>query len=160
MMRRILVSGPRYVTAGPTTYKLVRTSPQRRMINVTHMVAVTQVGTDATITVPSSGPLSALRAVALNADGKAVYSHSMSLATASVVGVTTTSTSSEDQSITIQTAGGLTNDSWSFVPGADVFVGLSGQLVQSLPVGSFIACVGVALSPTKLLINIVTPLEL
>lgn len=58
-------------------------------------------------------------------------------------------------------SGVVENLLWTFVPGNRVFVGNNGQAVQILPIDAiFQQVVGTALSPTKLLINIMAPILL
>lgn len=55
--------------------------------------------------------------------------------------------------VEIQTAGVLVEPGWNFLPG-DVWLGASGQLTQVVPASGNLVCVGSAVSPTALQIDI------
>lgn len=102
--------------------------------------------------------LSGHRAV-LSENGQALYADSLSPAHAGrVVGVTT-GAASQGTDVQVQSAGELQDDSFAFLPGA-IWLGPNGALTQIVPAQGFAQQLGVALSPTRLLIELGAPILL
>jgi hypothetical protein len=53
----------------------------------------------------------------------------------------------------------MTNTSWTWIPNKPVFLGINGTLTQSLIGVLFVQQVGVALTPTKIVIRISQPIK-
>ena len=73
-------------------------------------------------------------------------------------GLTLTATSDAGQ-VTVQRTGAVDDLAWSWVPGR-VHLGADGALTQSPPSTGFDVLVGVAVSPTRLILNFQDPIEL
>jgi hypothetical protein len=103
--------------------------------------------------------LSGHRVLVLNSLGQAEYASADSLADAvRLAGVSLTAASS-GASITVQSAGLVEHSGWTFTPGALVYLGLAGALVESLPPGAvFSQVIGRALSATRLLVQLQPPI--
>ena len=76
---------------------------------------------------------------------------------AEVLGITTTATGASGETVFVQTAGELSDSSFSFLPGP-VFVGANGSLTQNPPTTGAVLQVGVAVTLTSLLIRIQQPI--
>lgn len=61
--------------------------------------------------------------------------------------------------VTVQSAGPVDDGSWNWTPGR-VYLGANGALTQSPPVDGFDVLIGVAVSATRLLLNLQDPIEL
>lgn len=64
------------------------------------------------------------------------------------------------QNLRVITSGPFSKASYNFVPGEPVFIGLEGVLTQVVPTSGFEQQVGVAVTPTKILIDIEPALDL
>ena len=76
-----------------------------------------------------------------------------------MLGITTGAAAAGD-AINVQASGEMTEVSWNWTPGLPVFLGTNGLLTQTPPVSGFQLVLGVAISPTKLAINIKQPIVL
>ena len=112
-----------------------------------------------TVTVGAT-PISGHCAVALDAGGLLVYADCTNAEhIGAVQGVVGNAYSPGDLAV-VQTDFELVHTGWSFSPGA-VFVGVSGALVQALPVGAvFAQVIGYALAPTRIRIDVQPPIVL
>ena len=112
-----------------------------------------------TVTVGAT-PISGHTAVALDAGGLLVYADCTNPAhIGAVQGVVGNAYSPGDLAV-VQTDFELVHTGWSFSPGA-VFVGVSGALVQALPVGAvFAQVIGYALAPTRIRVDVQPPIVL
>lgn len=61
--------------------------------------------------------------------------------------------------ITAQTQGNYDNPNMNLTPGLPVYLGLNGGMTQAVNVGSILRQIGVALLPTRMLIQIGTPIQ-
>lgn len=73
-------------------------------------------------------------------------------------GLTLTATGSAGM-VNVQRSGTVDDSSWSWTPGR-VYLGANGTLTQTPPVDGFSVLVGVAVSPTRLILNVQDPIEL
>ena len=106
-------------------------------------------------------PLGGHRAIALDATGQAVYASSDSAGLPLRVAGISLGAAAAGDPVTVQAAGLVEHAGWAFVPDQAVFVGLEGQLVQTLPPGALVAQVlGLALSPTRVLLALQPPIVL
>ncbi len=102
--------------------------------------------------------ISALKAVKLLPSGKVGLANSDTLIDASsFYGITVTSTSLPNQTIQVKTQGLLEDSSFNFITNQFVFIDSNGQLTQNQN-SSIIMAIGYAISPTKILIKIQTPI--
>lgn len=94
-------------------------------------------------------------AVAYDASGRLVLASADNAGHALRVAGITTGAAVASAAATVQRNDVLEHAGWAWTPGAPVFLGLAGQLVQSVPPGAVFAQVlGHALTPTRLLINL------
>ena len=119
-------------------------------------------GTDggATLVTVGATPISGHTAVALDSGGLLVYADCTNAAhIGAVQGVVASACSPGDRAV-VQTDFSLVHAGWSFSPGP-VFVGVSGALVQALPVGAvFAQVIGYALAPNLIRIDVQPPIVL
>ena len=76
-----------------------------------------------------------------------------------LLGVTVSATVA-GQPINVQRMGHIDDDAWQLQPGKRVFLGRQGRLTQEPPQGGYDVLIGMAISPTRLLLNIQDPIEL
>ncbi len=114
----------------------------------------------ATLVTVGATPLSGHTAVAMDADGLLIYTDCTNLAhLGAVLGVVANAYSPGDLAA-VQTDFDLTHAGWAFATGP-VFVGATGALVQTLPMGAvFAQVVGYALAPTRIRIDVQPPIVL
>lgn len=112
------------------------------------------------LTYLADGPLSGHRVVRPTTAGAVGYASSaIAMDANSALGITVGAALS-GASIDVQAAGEMTEASWSWLPGLPVFLGLNGLLTQVPPSSGFQLVVGVAVTATKLAINIKQPIVL
>jgi hypothetical protein len=114
----------------------------------------------ATTVMVGAAPISGHTAVALDSGGLLVYADCTNPAhIGAVQGVVGNAYSPGDLAV-VQTDFELVHAGWSFAPGP-VFVGASGALVQTPPMGAvFAQVVGYALAPTRIRIDVQPPIVL
>jgi len=120
---------------------------------------VTVATTDAVIITMVAGEnINAYQAVAVHADGFAYKADAANTADADrVVGIAITS-ATLGNSLEVQQVGEIDNNGFLFVPGAWVYLGTGGALVQTPNAGAFELPLGVALSASKLEAQIGLPI--
>lgn len=72
----------------------------------------------------------------------------------------TVSAAAGGQPINVQRMGYIDDAAWQLLPGKRVFLGRQGRLTQEPPQGGYDVLIGMAISPTRLLLNIQDPIEL
>lgn len=77
----------------------------------------------------------------------------------SLLGVTLTAADA-GQPVNVQRAGVIDDAGWSWTPGQRVYLGQGGALVQQPPEAGFDVLIGMALTATRLLLNLQDPIEL
>ena len=114
----------------------------------------------ATTVMVGAAPISGHTAVALDSGGLLIYADCTNLAhLGAVLGVVANAYSPGDLAV-VQTDFDLTHAGWAFATGP-VFVGATGALVQTLPMGAvFAQVVGYALAPTRIRIDVQPPIVL
>ena len=114
----------------------------------------------ATFVTVGAAPVSGHTAVALGADGLLIYADCTNPAhIGAVQGVIANAYGAGDLAV-VQTDFDLTHAGWTFATGP-VFVGATGALVQTLPMGAvFAQVVGYALAPTRIRIDVQPPIVL
>lgn len=100
------------------------------------------------------------RAVVLDASEQAVYADKDTLTDRDKVIGITTGASIMGATAQIQTAGELTEPSWSWTAGDTIYLGTNGLLSNAAPVTGFVLKIGFAISPTKIFISIKQPIIL
>lgn len=108
-------------------------------------------GSNTSLSLIADVNLSGHRAIALTAEGKAIYADHTLSHSAVVIGITT-GAAMAGATATVQTSGKLTEPSWNWVPGI-VYVGTSGGLTQTAPTVGFVMAIGTALSATEIFIQ-------
>jgi hypothetical protein len=115
-------------------------------------------GVGAATTVPAAQSLGGHRAVVVDAFEKADYADANNLAHFGRVAGITTAASATGEPVIVQASGPITEGSWSWIPNADVWVASNGLLTQTLPAGAaFLQRIGVAISATRLWLNLSEP---
>lgn len=114
----------------------------------------------ATVVTVGATPLSGHTAVAMDADGLLIYADCTNPAhIGAVQGVIANAYGAGDLAV-VQTDFDLAHAGWTFATGP-VFVGATGALVQTLPMGAvFAQVVGYALAPTRIRIDVQPPIVL
>ena len=114
----------------------------------------------ATTVMVGAAPISGHTAVALDSGGLLIYADCTNLAhLGAVLGVVANAYSPGDLAV-VQTDFDLAHAGWTFATGP-VFVGATGALVQTLPMGAvFAQVVGYALAPTRIRIDVQPPIVL
>lgn len=107
---------------------------------------------------PAAENLSGHRAIGGSSDGVSTRSASDLSTLGQVVGVTLGS-AVRGQEVQFQTSGEIVEPSWSWMPGR-VWLGENGLLTQTLPVQGYLQQIGTSNGPTKLVVNIGTPIQL
>lgn len=75
-----------------------------------------------------------------------------------VVGIAVTSAADAGEEVQIVGFGEIEDPSWSWTPSRNVFLGLDGRLTQTLdPSWAFVRVVGVAATPTKMVVGLRPP---
>lgn len=125
-------------------------------VDVVESVVEVQVGADGfasygviqqTITLNAASILSALKAIAIDGTGLAIYADSVTAPHA--VGISTTA----GTTINVQISGTVTDALWSWTPGQMLYVGTAGTLTSSAPTGgAYVLPVARALTATTVLI--------
>lgn len=72
----------------------------------------------------------------------------------------TVSAAEGGQPIHVQRMGHIDDNAWQLQPGRRVFLGKQGRLTQEAPQVGYDVLIGMAISPTRLLLNIQDPIEL
>lgn len=114
----------------------------------------------ATVVTVGATPLSGHTAVAMDADGLLIYADCTNPAhIGAVQGVIANAYGAGDLAV-VQTDFDLAHAGWTFATGP-VFVGATGALVQTLPMGAvFAQVVGYALAPARIRIDVQPPIVL
>jgi hypothetical protein len=105
----------------------------------------------ATFEVNTVQTLSANMVIAMQG-GLPTLADSSTLADAGAVAGVSTGSATAGNPITIQFAGALTYNGWTWGNGF-VFLGTQGGLTQTPPVNGFVQIIGIAISPTTLLVQ-------
>lgn len=100
------------------------------------------------------------RAVVLDAAGQAFYADRLTPSHFGRLAGITTGAAVLGASVTLAMSGVVIEPSWSWTPNAPVFLGSTGLLTQTLPIGGFLQVVGMALNATTLFVNPREPLAI
>lgn len=104
------------------------------------------------VALDASGAISGHRAIISNGTNARYPDISVSTDGDLILGVSTNSASS-GQTVSVRTSGEITEPSWNWNPGP-VFAGDQGVLSQSVPSGAWIRQIGIAVAPTKLIVDL------
>lgn len=112
------------------------------------------------VTFRASGAIGGHRAVRSMFAQRAQYAdHNDVPSASSVLGITLHAAEDGDQ-INVAASGEIVEPSWAWVIDAPIFVGVAGVLTQTPPPTGFLLVVGVATSPTSMLVSIKQPIIL
>jgi len=98
------------------------------------------------------GPISGHRAIVSTGNGARYPSTSVSADGDLIVGISTNAADDGDEVI-VRTNGEIVEPSWNWTPGP-IFAGNNGVLTQTPPSGAWIRQVGVAVAPTKVVVDL------
>lgn len=102
--------------------------------------------------------ISALRAITTDGSGKAIYATNATASGSVVIGISRTS-GNTGANINIQTAGTLTDASWSWSKGL-IWLGTNGALTQTVPTnGAYIVPIAKAITATTIIIDVDTSIQ-
>lgn len=94
------------------------------------------------------------RVVLLNASGQVIYADNDDVSHADRVEGITTGAVAAGSGVTIRTAGEMTEPSWSWTPGARLFLSGAGFLSEVPPATGFVQQIAHAVTATKIIIRI------
>ena len=126
---------------------LARVQQRRITAKIGGYVAISG-GVVSTLSLSALSPLSALRAIAVDASGNAVYADPATSPRA--VGISTTA----GTTVSVQYAGELTDALWTWTPDGVIYVSANGALTQTAPTSGTIQPIARALTATRILITI------
>lgn len=112
------------------------------------------------LTYPALGPISGHRAVHLTPESTVIYADGGSVGTAfSVLGISMNAAASGDP-VNVQFMGEMIEPSWNWEVSRPIFCGVDGVLTQTQPSEGFSLVIGVAISPTKIIVGVKSPIIL
>lgn len=111
-------------------------------------------GTVVTVTCTAGASLGGRRVVLLDAAGKAQYADKDTTAHAGRVLGLTTAAAALDESISVQVAGLLTENTWAWDTDTPVYLSTNGLLTQTAPTSGMIQIIGQPLSATTINVDI------
>lgn len=103
--------------------------------------------------------VSALRVVRSDSAGNLVLARWPEVESTAVLGIATNAASS-GADVSVQHSGEIEDSSWTWTPGAPVFLGVNGTLTQVVPTTDFLLVMGEAVSATRLVVRIQAPVFL
>lgn len=116
-------------------------------------------GGASTLTLTAPGAIGGHRAVVPNGDGTLAYADSQNPAHfGKVVGFTLNAGSVGDP-VSVAVSGEVTEPSWAWVPG-EVYLGSNGLLTQTAPTTGFVQVMGIATTPTRMVVGLRAPILL
>lgn len=115
-------------------------------------VAPESIGTPSYVEMTAAMPLSGQRVIAAGPDGKAVYADSADATLANCVVGVSVGAADADTIVRVQVSNEMVEPGWSWTPGA-VYVGTDGVPTQVVPTAGFSMVIGVATTPSTLVIN-------
>jgi hypothetical protein len=158
----------------PTEHLLLELAPGDMMLEQVETLVLLEVGIQGPpgppgIPGPAAGQalqrtaaetLSALRVVYELTDGRVALADAVIDAHVFVLLGVTLTAADMGQPVIVQRAGQMDDTGWTWVPGQRVYLGQGGALVQQPPAAGFDVLIGVALSATRLLLNLQDPIQL
>lgn len=112
------------------------------------------------LTYMADGGIGGHRAVRATTPGKVGYVDPDDPAQAHAVIGLTMGAASDGSPVNVQFGGEMTEPSWAWIANLPIFVGATGVPTQTAPALGFHAPIGVAISPTAMVIQIKTPVVL
>lgn len=110
-----------------------------------------------TITLTAEEAIGGNRAVAVNEEGQAIYSDKD--VSPECVGISS-GAADVGGGVTVQLSGEMSDPSWSFIPGLQIYLGTEGLLTQEATANGHLVALGRAISGNKIIINIEQPITL
>lgn len=111
-----------------------------------------------TITMLADGAISGHRLVKTTTSGKVGYASSVDMASANTILGMTLNAAADGDTLTVIQSGKVIEPSWTFTPDTHLFCGVDGTLTQTQPATGFSLVVGIAISPTEVLLGIKQPI--
>lgn len=112
------------------------------------------------LTYVADGALGGHRVVVPTTAGKVGYADNTNVAHANTVLGLTLGAAVDGDDVNVQTSGEVTEPSWNWTMGLPVFLATNGLLTQSYPTAAFVIILGVAVAPTKLVVDVKIPFVL
>lgn len=109
-----------------------------------------------TITHPAGLDLSGFRVVAVRADNRVTYLDNATASDATLTALITTAAAAVDTDVVCQSWGEMTDNTWSWTPGAPIYVGANGVLTQVVPTSpgaTFCRRIASAITATEILLD-------
>ena len=116
-------------------------------------------GDGSTFTKIADSNLSGHRAVKAVSGDRVAYVSSGTPTDIGLAIAITTGAAAADATATLRAYGEISEPSWAWTPGP-VFLGVNGVLTQTVPTSGYVQQIGVALSSTKLMVDIRPPIRL
>lgn len=138
--------------AGVATIKGVRDPVDARDVAPKTYVDQHVANVRTALSLSATGPISGHRAIVSTGTGARYPDASVSADGDLIVGISTNAAVDGDEVI-VRTNGEITEPSWNWTPGP-IFAGNGGVLTQTPPVGAWIRQVGVAVAPTKIVVDL------
>ena len=107
-------------------------------------------GLGATTNYTAGATLSGQRAVVFSNATTVVYANNTTLSHRNLYAGVTTSAVTSGATVAVQRLGKMTESSWNWTSNNPVFFSTNGTLTQTVPTGSFIQIIGVAISSTSI----------
>lgn len=101
------------------------------------------------VELPTRAALSGHRAIAVDADGYAIYASAADAVSVLAYAGVSLGAVTDGGSLSVRAHGELIEPSWAWTPGLPLFIGLNGALTQTAPAGVQ-RQIGVALSATRI----------
>lgn len=129
------------------------------IIEVAAQGAAGVAGQGGTVSLAASAALSGHRVIAYTSTGEAKHADNLTAADAwAIVGISAGAAALGDP-VTVQTAGVMTEPSWTWSPLGLLYCGAAGVLTQTPPIApAFVRVVGFATSPTSIYVDPQTPI--
>lgn len=104
------------------------------------------------LSLSATGPISGHRAIVSTGSAARYPDASVSADGDLIVGISTNAAVDGDE-VTVRTTGEIIEPSWNWTPGP-IFAGNNGVLTQTPPAGAWIRQVGVAVAPTRIVVDL------
>lgn len=105
------------------------------------------------VTLPAASVLSGHRLVTVDVDGRAILASADAAAHAIGVMGLTINAAVENEAVVLASFGIVEMGGWAWVPNLPIYLGLNGALTQSANVGLFAKIIGIAVTPTRLVLS-------
>lgn len=165
------VDSPIEILELPSSVEILDIPPVVEILELPPIIEILEVGVQGPpgppgqsgvgyVTYLAQGPLGGHRAVCAAFSLYVRYADHNSLPDATAVIGITLNAAADNDLINVATSGEIIEPSWSWAEGLPIFVGANGALTQVPPTSGFQLIVGVATSPTSILVGIKQPIIL